>query len=179
MAFLTLSFSFSLSHHQQNQLNQIENELKAFKGILIKSPAFCTYLENPALGGAAKEKTVMDMLPVGQFSDITRNLMSTLAANGRVSETVKIIGAYEELMYASKGEVNAVIISAEALNKDNLAKATKAVTGMLSAGQTANVTTQVDPSIMGGLQVKIGDKFMDLSVASRILDVQTVLETGN
>ncbi len=121
----------------------------------------------------------MDMLPPGQFSDITRNLMSTLAANGRVSETVRIIGAYEELMYASKGEVNAVIISAEPLSKDALAKATKAVTGMLNAGQTANVTSQVDPSIMGGLQVKIGDKFMDLSVSTRIQDVQKVLETGN
>jgi len=160
-------------------LDKVENELKAFKGILNASPNFCTYLENPAVGGAIKEKTVMDMLPAANFSDITRNLMSTLSANGRVSETVKIIGAYEELMSASKGQVNAVIISAEALDKATLAKATKAVTGMLAAGQTANVTTEVDPSILGGLQVKIGDKFMDLSVSSRIQDVQKVLESGN
>ncbi len=121
----------------------------------------------------------MDMLPASHFSDITRNLMSTLSANGRVSETVKVIGAYEELMAASKGQVNAVIISAEPLDKATLAKATKAVTGMLAANQTANVTTEVDPTIIGGLQVKIGDQFMDLSVSSRIQAVQKVLESSN
>jgi len=160
-------------------LDKVENELRAFKGILNSSPDFCTYLENPAVGGAIKEKTVMDMLPTSNFSDITRNLMSVLSANGRVNQTVKVIGAYEELMSASKGQVNAVIISAEALDKATLAKATKAVTGMLNAGQTANVTAEVDPAIMGGLQVKIGDQFMDLSVSSRIQDVQKVLEAGN
>ena len=120
----------------------------------------------------------MDMMPAAQFSDITRNLMSTVSANGRVADTGKIISAYEQLMAASKGEVEAVIISAEALDKATLAKAQKAVTGMLSAGQTAKVTAQVDPSIMGGLQVKIGDQFMDLSVSTRVIDVEKTLASS-
>jgi F-type H+-transporting ATPase subunit O len=135
-------------------------------------------LENPAVAAGEKEKIMMDMMPAKEFSDITRNLMSVVSANGRVSDTNKIIGAYEELMQASKGQVSAVIISAEALDKATLAKATKAVTGMLTSGQTANVTTEVNPDIMGGLQVKIGDKFMDLSVSSRIIDVEKVLQSS-
>ena len=159
-------------------LDKVSNELNAFRGILAKSPAFATYLENPAVAAGEKEKIMMDMMPAKEFSDITRNLMSVVSANGRVSDTNKIIGAYEELMQASKGQVSAVIISAEALDKATLAKATKAVTGMLTSGQTANVTTEVNPDIMGGLQVKIGDKFMDLSVSSRIIDVEKVLQSS-
>ena len=121
---------------------------------------------------------MMDMMPAKDFSEVTRNLMATVSANGRVADTHKIITAYGELMSASKGEVEAVVISAEPLDKATLAKASKAVTGMLAAGQTASVTSEVDPSIMGGLQVKIGDKFMDLSVSSRVIDVEKTLNSS-
>ncbi len=166
---------FDIFLFQAGALDKVANELTAFKGILSKSPEFSTFLENPAVSGADKEKVMMDMMPSSNFSDITRNLMSTVSANGRVADTGKIIGAYEELIAASKGEVEAVIISAEPLDKATLGKAEKAVTGMLGAGKTAKVTAQVDPSIMGGLQVKIGDQFMDLSVSTRVIDVEKTL----
>ena len=117
-----------------------------------------------------------DLLPAAQISDVTRNLLATLSANGRVAETSKIVSAYEEIMAASKGVVKTEIISADALDKKTLTAITKAVTGMLPAGQTAEVTSRVDPSIIGGLQVMIGDQFMDLSVSSRVASIAKELE---
>ena len=55
---------------------------------------------------------------------------------------------------------------------------TKAVTGMLPSGQTAELSSKIDPSILGGLQVMIGDQFMDLSVSSRVAELATELESA-
>lgn len=41
------------------------------------------------------------------------------------------------------------------------------------------VVTQVEPSILGGLQVMVGDRFLDLSVASRVADLSKSLEAAN
>ena len=154
----------------------MEAELGAFKGVMEKSPDFNAYLANPAVSRGEKMAKLEDLLPADKISDVTRNLLSTLSANGRVSETGKIVSAFEEIVAASKGVVKTEIISAEALDKKTTAAITKAVTGMLPSGQTAQVTTKVDPSIIGGLQVMIGDKFMDLSVSSRVSGIAKELE---
>ena len=157
-------------------MDKVEAELGAFKNMLDKSPDFSSYLANPAVSRGEKTAKLEDLLPADKISDITRNLLSTLSANGRVSETGKIVSAFEELVAASKGIVKTQIISAEALDKKTLASITKAVTGMLPAGQTAVVTSKVDASIVGGLQVMIGDQFMDLSVSPRINNIAKELE---
>ncbi len=157
-------------------LDKVEAELVAFKTVLEKSPDFNSYLANPAVSRGDKMAKLEDLLPAAQISDVTRNLLATLSANGRVAETSKIVSAYEEIMAASKGVVKTEIISADALDKKTLTAITKAVTGMLPAGQTAEVTSRVDPSIIGGLQVMIGDQFMDLSVSSRVASIAKELE---
>jgi F0F1-type ATP synthase delta subunit len=42
-----------------------------------------------------------------------------------------------------------------------------------------DIVTEVDASILGGLQVMVGDRFLDLSVASRVADLSKSLEAAN
>jgi F-type H+-transporting ATPase subunit O len=115
------------------------------------------------------------VLDENKISHITRNLFLTLSANGKIGEAGKVIGEYAELMAAKRGVVHAVIISAEALKKEAVESVKKAVTAMAGKG-TVEVELKVDPSIVGGLQIMVGDKFLDLSVHSRIADLSKSLE---
>lgn len=95
--------------------------------------------------------------------------MGTLAENGRLGEVGKINEKYAELMRASRGEVLSVVTSADELTKAQL----KSLEGSFKAsflkpGETLIMDTKVNPEILGGLQVQIGDKFMDLSLASKV-----------
>lgn len=73
------------------------------------------------------------MLQVGElfdektFSHISRNLLLTLAANGRMKDTSRIVTAYGELMQASRGAVQVTIITSEALKKKQLEAIQQAV----------------------------------------------------
>ena len=74
-------------------------------------------------------------------------------------------------MKASRGEVEATIISAEALNKTQTDAVANAMKSQFPEGAKVVLSSKVDPSILGGLQIQIGDKFLDLSVGSRIEEV--------
>ena len=82
-------------------------------------------------------------------------------------------------MQAARGSVKVTIISAEVLKKKQLESIQAGITAMVGSGKTVDVDTQVDASILGGLQVMVGDRFLDLSVSSRVADLSKALETAN
>lgn len=155
------------SASKSGQLDKVEGELLAIANTAATSPAFAQFLENPLISRDDKEKTVTDMLS-GKVSDVTLNLMTTLAGNARLSEAPKIVDTYSQLMKASRGEVSATIISADPLTKAQTDAVASAMKNQVGAGKKVVLSTEVDPSILGGLQVQIGDQFLDLSVKSRI-----------
>jgi len=148
-------------------LDKVESEMIAIKNTAASSPTFKMFLDNPLVSRDEKEKRILDMLQ-GQVTPVTLNLMLTLAGNARLSETTKIVDTYSQLMKAKRGEVEATIISAEALSKAQLDTVAAAMKTQVGEGKKVILSSKVDPSIMGGLQVQIGDKFLDLSVGSRI-----------
>lgn len=95
--------------------------------------------------------------------------LGTLAENGRLGEVSKINAKYAELMRASRGEVLSVVTSADALTKAQLKSLEASFKKtFLKADETLIMDTRVNPSILGGLQVQIGDEFMDLSLSSKV-----------
>jgi F-type H+-transporting ATPase subunit O len=159
-----------------DMLDKVEGELQAFSAVLAKNEALTTFMENPAVSRGQKQTQLDAMLDEKKFSHITRNLLMTMAANGRIKEAGKVIGAYEELMQAARGSVDVTIISAETLKKKQLDAITSGVMSMVGSGKQVNITNKIDASILGGLQVMIGDTFLDLSVNSRVIDLSATLD---
>jgi F-type H+-transporting ATPase subunit O len=149
-------------------LDQVESELEAIKLTSTKSAAFKSFLENPLISRDQKEAGINDMFGSGKVSSVTLNLMLTLAGNARLAEASKIADTYSELMKASRGEVEATIISADPLTKGQMDTVANAMKSQVGAEKKVILSAKVDPSIIGGLQVQIGDQFLDLSVGSKI-----------
>jgi len=101
-----------------------------------------------------------------------------MSANGRIGDASKVVHAFQDLMETSRGVVKVVITSAEPLKKKSLDTIQAAVLAMAGQGKQVDIQTKEDPSILGGLQILVGDKFLDLSVSSRIADVTTALESS-
>lgn len=153
-----------------DSLEKVEAELLAIKKSAETSKEFASFLENPLLGRDLKAKQVAELLE-GQTTPVTLNLMTTLAGNARLNSVVGIADSYVQQMKAKRGEVEATIVSADPLNKTQTAAVSEAMKSQFPAGAKVVLKTEVDPTIMGGLQIQIGDKFLDLSVGSRIEEV--------
>jgi F-type H+-transporting ATPase subunit O len=150
------------------QLDKVESELASLAAAASQSPAFSRFLENPLISRADKTTYVESLEKV---SPLTRNLLVTMAGNARLNELPKVASAFSKLMKATRGEVDAKIISAEPLSAAQLKDVQTAMKSQVPAGKKVIIETVVDPSIVGGLQMQIGDQFLDLSVKSRIEEI--------
>jgi F-type H+-transporting ATPase subunit O len=137
------------------------------KNLMKSTPKFKSYLSNPIIK-RADMKADLDKISKG-MAPTTRGFLGLLAENGRLAELEKVIGTFQRIMDAERGVVTAKVTSADQLSGEQV----KTVEGQIKAtflksGQTLRLETTVDPEILGGLQVQVGDKFLDLSVASQI-----------
>jgi F-type H+-transporting ATPase subunit O len=117
-----------------------------------------------------------NLLEDGKFSHLTKNLIITMSANGRVGEIGKVVDAFADFMDTSRGIVKVRIVSAEPLNKKSLDAIQAAVISMAGVEKKATLEVAVDSTILGGLQVQIGENFLDLSVASRVNKLSAALD---
>jgi F-type H+-transporting ATPase subunit O len=152
-------------------LDQVESELASMAHTASTNATFASFLENPLIPRDAKSDQIEALLKGSKVSSVTLNLCTTLAGNARLNELIKVAATYAQLMKAKRGEVDATIISADALTQkqnDQIAAAIKAST---TDAKEVIISSKVDPSIIGGIQVQIGDQFLDLSVKSRIEEI--------
>ena len=133
-------------------------------------------MNNPTLPRAEKQIKLSNLLEDGKFSHLTKNLIITMSGNGRAGEINRVVDAFTDFMETSRGVVKVRIVSSEPLNKKSLDIIQTAVISMAGVGKKANLEVTVDSSILGGLQVQIGERFLDLSVASRVNKLSAALD---
>eukprot|EP00536_Pseudo-nitzschia_multiseries_P005436 jgi/Psemu1/303366/fgenesh1_kg.101_\ len=156
---------------KQGVLPQVEGELNGLAQAAAESPAFAGFLDNPLISRDAKMAQIEALLQEKNVSQITTNLCTTLAGNARLNELVKVADTFSTLMKAKRGEVAATIISADPLTKKETADVAAAIKATSKGASEVVISSKVDPSIIGGIQVQIGDQFLDLSIKSRIEEI--------
>ncbi|XP_051999218.1 ATP synthase subunit O, mitochondrial-like [Xyrauchen texanus] len=157
---------FSAASKQKN-LDQVELELGRVAS-LIKDPKLSSLVMNPHIKRNIKQKTFVDALTKAKLSTITINLINVLAENGRLTLTPDVIAAFSKMMSAHRGEVTCSVTTAQPLSAANLAELKVALNDFLAKGETIKLETKSDPSILGGMIVSIGDKYVDMSTKTKI-----------
>ncbi|TRY97222.1 hypothetical protein DNTS_013716 [Danionella cerebrum] len=123
---------------------------------------------NPHVKRNVKLKTFVDALAKANLSPIIINLITVLSENGRLTLTPDVITAFSKMMSAHRGEVTCSVTTAHPLDSANLAELKVALNGFLEKGQTIKLETKSDPSILGGMIVSIGDKYVDMSTKTKV-----------
>lgn len=106
-----------------------------------------------------------------------RNLVAVLARDGKLSDLPAVARAFESYT-ASMQEttLSAEVVSAEALSAEQQARISEQLRA--SHGQRLELRFSVDPSIIGGLIIRIGDQVLDNSVRTRLSAVQRSMLTS-
>ncbi|XP_020018331.2 ATP synthase peripheral stalk subunit OSCP, mitochondrial isoform X1 [Castor canadensis] len=152
---------------KQNKLEQVEKELLRIAQ-LLKDPKMSTSILNPYIKRSIKMKSLSDITTKEKFSPLTSNLMILLAENGRLDNTQGIISAFSTIMSVHRGEVPCTVTTASPLDDAVLSELKTVLKSFLSQGQVLKLEVKTDPSIMGGMIVRIGEKFVDMSAKTKI-----------
>jgi F-type H+-transporting ATPase subunit delta len=129
---------------------------------IVENPAIPLPQRQGAVRAALAAKTTTAP-PVGaQLS----NLLGALVARRRVSLVPAIAGEYGRLLDRQRGVAVAIVTSAAPLS----AEETEAIAARAAslAGATISLRTAVDPALIGGVTVRIGDRLIDASVRGRL-----------
>lgn len=106
-----------------------------------------------------------------QLDDAGANFVRLLVENRRLNLLPEIVTQYESLKADAEARVEATVISAFALEPEQLK--TLGVALKRKLGREVNITAQVDKTLMGGIVIRAGDLVIDGSVRGRLADLAT------
>ncbi|KAK6016787.1 ATP synthase F1, delta subunit [Ostertagia ostertagi] len=161
--------------YKQKSLDQVDKDLQKIRSIFREEPSFREFVMNPTLKRSKKMTIAIEIGKKLGLSNESTNFIGLLAENGRLSKLEAVVASFEDIMRAHRGELFFEVTSAEPLTKSHESALSDALHKMAKSGQKINVTYTVKPSIMGGLVVTIGDKYVDLSIASRVKKLKEVI----
>ncbi len=130
---------------------------------LVKSPAFSAEEQTRALGA------VLDKAGIGGTA---AKFLKMVAAKRRLFAVSDMISGYRQLEDAANGVTRAQAIVAEPLS-DAQAQALRRELAAASGGKSVEVDIKVDPSIIGGIVVKLGSRMIDSSLKTKLNAIRT------
>lgn len=156
-------------------LEGVESELSQVSTLLSESADFRAFIDDPSVPNAAKTDGLTAVLSQMGASDITKNFVSLLTDNNRLNELSRILDKFDEIAAEQRGEVRAVVTTAEGLDPEEMEEITAGLKQLLKPGQSLALEEMVDPTIIGGVVIDIGDKHVDLSILSRVKKLQQIV----
>jgi F-type H+-transporting ATPase subunit delta len=149
----------------EGALEQVEDELFRFSRIVEQEPKLREALRDIAIPPEQRAKMVQELLGK-RTSPHTVNLISFIVLSGHAREMGPIIEAFTRKAAAERNRALAEVRSAVPLDADqraNLAEAIKRATG-----RDVEMKVLVDPNVIGGLLVRVGDQVFDATVRHRL-----------
>ncbi|KAM3506857.1 hypothetical protein MY10362_002109 [Beauveria mimosiformis] len=163
---------------KSSTLDPTAKALAALGDITDKDPKLNSILAAPTLSAEDKSAIVAELIKqAGSGGATIKNFLETLAENNRLGLLQGVCHKFNQIISASRGEVEMTVTSAQPLDNKTLAKLETAVSKSpyVGAGKKLKVTNEVNSDIIGGLVVEVGDRTIDLSVSSRIAKMNKVL----
>ncbi|MEY9364867.1 F-type H+-transporting ATPase subunit delta [Bradyrhizobium yuanmingense] len=158
----------------QNVVDEVKSDLDKFDAMLNESADLKRLVRSPVFAADTQSRALSAVLDKAGIAGITANFLKVLTANRRLFAVADVSRAYRALVARFKGETTADVTVAEALsdkNLDALKVALKSVTG-----KDVALNVKVDPSIIGGLVVKLGSRMVDGSLRTKLNSIKHAMK---
>ncbi len=153
-------------------LDRVENELFHFARAVQASSELQMTLTDPALSAQTKSAIVGDLLG-SKVDVITLDLVKHVAGHLRGRRVDSVLETLGNLAAAQRNQVVAEVRSVIALDADQTRKLSAALSKL--TGKDIRINVAIDPSVLGGITVTIGEDVIDGSVASRLESARRTL----
>ena len=164
---------FELARDQKS-VDSVKADLDKFSALLNESPDLLRLVRSPVFTADAQAKALEAVLAKAGIGGIAANFLKVLTKNRRLFAVADVIRAFRALVALFKGEATAEVTVAEPLSDANL-DALKAALKSVS-GKDVDLNVKVDPSIIGGLVVKLGSRMVDSSLRTKLNSIKHAMK---
>ncbi len=155
----------------KSDLQQVGAQVEALAAVTA-DPQLRQFADNPKV--APEQVTaIIDAVLQAPMGDIVRNLLSAVLANGRLTVLPAIAEQFHLLVNERTGVADAQVFSAFAIDAEQLAAVV--LTLEKRFGRKLNASVQIEPDLIGGIRVVVGDEVLDTSVKARLEQMKVAL----
>ncbi|MEI8256529.1 MAG: ATP synthase F1 subunit delta [Deltaproteobacteria bacterium] len=158
---------------ESSALEKFTAEIKSVADAVTQSPDLLAVLTNPAVLVHALKAIMEQIADRLGVSPVVKNAVLLITDHNRASALPRIAAALTELADESAGKLRADVSSAVPLTDAQYGKLTATLEKI--TGRKISLVKKTDPSLIGGVVTRIGDKVYDGSVKSRLEEIRLSL----
>ncbi len=161
--YATALFELALA---ENALDAVKADLDRFDALLADSADLARLVRSPVFGAEEQTKALAAVLDRAGIGGLAAKFLKVVASNRRLFAVRDIVKVFRALVARHKGEVTAQATFAEQPSEQHLAAVKDALTAVTK--KDVQVDVKIDPSIIGGLVVKLGSRMVDTSLRTKL-----------
>jgi F-type H+-transporting ATPase subunit delta len=159
--YATALFELAL---EEKALDAVRTDLDNFDKLLDESADLVRLVRSPVFGADEQERALSAVLDKAKIVTEKRRLFAIR----------EMIRAFRVLVARHKGETRAEVVVAEPLTEKHLDALKSAIAG--AAGKNVALDVKIDPSILGGLKVKLGSRMIDASLKTKLNSIRIAMK---
>ena len=159
---------------EANAVDAVSADLDRFQRLLDESEDLKRLIASPVFSAEDQTKALVAVCQSAGISGLVGNFLKVVAGNRRLFALPGMIKAFRVIAARHRGEITAEVTSAHALTQaqeNELKAALKGVTG-----KDVTIAVTVDPSILGGLIVKVGSRQIDTSLRTKLSTLKLAMK---
>ena len=159
---------------EADAIDEVASDLSDFETMIRESADLKRLIESPAFSAEDQFKAIAALCDKAGIRSLVGNFLRVVARNRRLFAIPGIIRAFREMVARHRGEMRAEVTTAHELSdaqEIELKAALKDVTG-----KDVAIDAKVDPSLLGGLVVKIGSRQIDTSLRTKLSTLRLALK---
>ena len=156
---------FELAQDQKS-VDAVSADLAGLRRALESSPDLTRLVRSPVFSAEDHAKALKAILEKMGANALTAKFVLLLAEKRRLFVLIQIIAAYEHLVAKSRGETEAEVTAARALSDSEIAELKSVLKSRL--GKEPRLHAKIDPTLLGGLVVKVGSRMIDSSLRTKL-----------
>jgi F-type H+-transporting ATPase subunit delta len=159
---------------EQNKVSEVEQDLAKFQRLYDESQDLVRLVRSPVVAADDQARALSAVLEKAGAGGLAKNFFSLVARNRRLFAAPDMVRAFQALAAKARGEVAASVTSAHPLT-DEQVEALKAALKQ-TVGKDVTLSAKVDPSLIGGLIVKLGSRMVDSSLKTKLANLSLSLK---
>lgn len=159
---------------ENNALPEVGAALDNFQALVDDSADLKRLILSPVFTADEQLKAITAILDKAGISGLAANFLKVTASNRRLFAVPDMIRSFREIYARHRGEVSAEVTSAYALTAAQETELKAALKGV--TGKDVAINVAVDPSILGGLIVKLGSRQIDTSLRTKLSTLKLSLK---
>lgn len=158
--------------NEKGIVSEVSADLKELKTVFTSNNELISVLSAPKVSAKTKKEMIQNIFASAQPAVI--NTLKLLVDKKRINELVEVAESYELLAAAASGTAQATVYSTRELT-DEEREAISRSFGQLVGVEKLNITNEINPSLIGGIRVQIGNYIFDSTVAAKLEGLKRTL----